>query len=182
MRCSRLSRAPDESGFGPLSSLLTVDSRRRSGETRLAMSTPRRSVLFMPASNARALEKGRTLPADGLVFDLEDAVSPDAKRDARGMAVGAARGRGYGRREVIVRVNGPETPWGLAELERRRGRRGRGAAAQGRGLRHRRRGAARARGSRAPRRRWPSGACSRRRAGSSRSERSRARARGSPPS
>src|SRR5262245_43835416 len=77
---------------------------------------PRRSVLFMPGSNARALEKARTLPADSLIFDLEDAVAPDAKDLARAQVVGAIRAGGYGRREVIVRVNGLGTPWGRADL------------------------------------------------------------------
>src|SRR5262245_17885716 len=77
---------------------------------------PRRSALFMPASNARALEKARTLPADVLIFDLEDAVAPDAKPAAREMAMSAARDGGYGRREVIVRVNAVDTPWGPDDL------------------------------------------------------------------
>jgi citrate lyase subunit beta/citryl-CoA lyase len=77
---------------------------------------PRRSVLFMPGSNARALEKARTLPADALVFDLEDAVAPDAKAQARAQVVAAVRAGGYGRREVVVRVNAPGTPWGRDDL------------------------------------------------------------------
>src|SRR5512145_2283300 len=77
---------------------------------------PRRSVLFMPASNARALEKARTLPADALVFDLEDAVAPDAKPQARRMAVAAAREGGYAPREVVIRVNALDTPWGRDDL------------------------------------------------------------------
>jgi citrate lyase subunit beta/citryl-CoA lyase len=77
---------------------------------------PRRSVLFMPGSNARALEKAKGLPADAVVLDLEDAVAPDVKEQARGRAVAAARAGGYGRREVIVRVNGLATPWGRADL------------------------------------------------------------------
>jgi citrate lyase subunit beta/citryl-CoA lyase len=76
----------------------------------------RRSVLFMPASNARALEKAKTLPADALVFDLEDAVAPGAKDSARAMACAAARAGGYGRREVVIRVNDLATPWGEADL------------------------------------------------------------------
>jgi citrate lyase subunit beta / citryl-CoA lyase len=76
----------------------------------------RRSVLFMPASNARALEKARTLPADALVFDLEDAVAPDAKAEARRMAVAAASGGGYAPREVVIRVNALDTPWGRDDL------------------------------------------------------------------
>jgi citrate lyase subunit beta / citryl-CoA lyase len=76
----------------------------------------RRSVLFMPASNARALDKARTLPADALVFDLEDAVAPDAKPQARRMAVAAVRAGGYAPREVVVRVNALDTPWGRDDL------------------------------------------------------------------
>jgi citrate lyase subunit beta/citryl-CoA lyase len=70
----------------------------------------------MPASNARALEKARTLPADALVLDLEDAVAPEAKESARAMACAAARSGGYGRREIAIRVNGLATPWGEADL------------------------------------------------------------------
>ena len=66
---------------------------------------PRRSVLYMPASNARALEKAKTLPTDGLVLDLEDAVAPDAKASAREALVAAIKGGGYGKREVIARIN-----------------------------------------------------------------------------
>ena len=77
---------------------------------------PRRSVLFMPGSNARALEKARTLPADALILDLEDAVAPEAKSAARDRVLAAVRAGGYGPREVIVRVNGPGTPWGAEDL------------------------------------------------------------------
>ncbi len=77
---------------------------------------PRRSVLYMPGSNARALEKGRTLPADGLVLDLEDAVAPSAKEEARRLVVSALAAGGFGAREVVVRVNGPDTPWGPDDL------------------------------------------------------------------
>jgi len=73
--------------------------------------SPRRSVLYMPGSNARALEKARTLPADAFIFDLEDAVSPTAKETARTQVVQAVQSRAYGGREIIVRVNGPGTPW-----------------------------------------------------------------------
>lgn len=78
---------------------------------------PRRSVLYMPGSNARALEKGRSLPADALILDLEDAVAPDAKTSARD-TVRAALGEraAYGRRELVVRVNGLDTPWGRDDL------------------------------------------------------------------
>ena len=77
---------------------------------------PRRSVLYMPGSNGRALEKARTLPADALIFDLEDAVAPDAKAAARQQVCEAVRTGGYGRRECIVRVNGLATLWGLEDL------------------------------------------------------------------
>ena len=77
---------------------------------------PRRSVLYMPGSNARAMEKARTLPADALILDLEDAVAPDAKETAREQVCAALREGGYGRREMIVRVNALDTPWGLADL------------------------------------------------------------------
>lgn len=77
---------------------------------------PRRSVLYMPGSNPRALEKARTLAADGLIFDLEDAVAPDAKEQARRNVVEALAAGGYGRREILVRVNGLATPWGQADV------------------------------------------------------------------
>ncbi|PWC36146.1 CoA ester lyase [Azospirillum sp. TSO35-2] len=77
---------------------------------------PRRSVLYMPGSNARALEKGRSLPADGLILDLEDAVAPDAKATARDTIAQALAGGGYGGRELIVRTNGLNTPWGYDDL------------------------------------------------------------------
>jgi citrate lyase subunit beta/citryl-CoA lyase len=77
---------------------------------------PRRSVLYMPGSNARALEKARALPADALILDLEDAVAPDAKDVARAQVADAVAARGFGKREVIVRVNAPSTPWGEADF------------------------------------------------------------------
>jgi citrate lyase subunit beta / citryl-CoA lyase len=77
---------------------------------------PRRSVLYMPGSNARALEKARALPADALILDLEDAVAPEAKDVARRQVTEAVRAGGYGRREVVIRVNGPDTPWHEADL------------------------------------------------------------------
>lgn len=77
---------------------------------------PRRSVLYMPGSNARALEKGRSLPADGLILDLEDAVAPDAKAAARDTIAQALAAGGYGGRELIIRVNGLNTPWGYDDL------------------------------------------------------------------
>tara|TARA_R110000764_G_scaffold56856_1_gene123985 strand:+ start:96 stop:974 length:879 start_codon:yes stop_codon:yes gene_type:complete len=77
---------------------------------------PRRSVLYMPGSNARALEKGRSLPADGLILDLEDAVAPDAKDSARDQIVSALAEGGYGKREIQIRTNGLNTPWGHADI------------------------------------------------------------------
>ncbi|KRB17562.1 CoA ester lyase [Achromobacter sp. Root170] len=77
---------------------------------------PRRSVLYMPGANARALDKARTLDADALILDLEDAVAPDAKEQARTQVAAALREGGYGRRECIVRVNALDTPWGLDDV------------------------------------------------------------------
>ena len=82
----------------------------------LKTARPRRSVLYMPGSNARALEKGRTLAADGLILDLEDAVAPDAKEPARGQIRDAIKKGGYGKRELIGRVNGMDTSWGHDDL------------------------------------------------------------------
>lgn len=78
---------------------------------------PRRSVLYMPGANTRALEKARTLPADALIFDLEDAVAPEAKEAARTNVVLAAESRAYGKREIAIRCNGLGTPWGEADIE-----------------------------------------------------------------
>jgi citrate lyase subunit beta / citryl-CoA lyase len=77
---------------------------------------PRRSVLFMPGSNARALEKARTLPADVLVLDLEDAVAPEMKIAARAQVASAIRAGGYGHREIVVRVNPLGTSWGRDDI------------------------------------------------------------------
>ena len=81
---------------------------------------PRRSVLYMPGSNARAIEKARTLPADGVILDLEDAVAPDAKEQARQQVVEAVKAGGFGGREVFIRINGLDTPWHADDLTRRR--------------------------------------------------------------
>lgn len=78
---------------------------------------PRRSCLYMPGANARALEKARSLPADVLLLDLEDAVAPEAKLEARNQVVSAVRSGGYGAREVIIRINGLDTEWGLEDLQ-----------------------------------------------------------------
>ncbi|MDP3176001.1 MAG: CoA ester lyase [Phenylobacterium sp.] len=86
-----------------------------------AAARPRRSVLYMPASNARAVDKARTLPCDVVILDLEDAVAPDAKAEARTLAVDAIRAGGFGSREVVLRVNGLDTPWGRDDLAAARG-------------------------------------------------------------
>jgi citrate lyase subunit beta / citryl-CoA lyase len=77
---------------------------------------PRRSVLYMPASNSRALDKARELPADGLILDLEDAVAPEAKAQARD-AVVKALNQGFGDREVLVRINGLDTRWWVDDID-----------------------------------------------------------------
>jgi citrate lyase subunit beta / citryl-CoA lyase len=77
---------------------------------------PRRSVLYMPGSNERALEKAKTIPADALIFDLEDAVTPNAKPLARDQVCAAVRNGDYGGREIVIRVNALETPWGTDDL------------------------------------------------------------------
>jgi citrate lyase subunit beta/citryl-CoA lyase len=77
---------------------------------------PRRSLLYIPGANPRALEKARALPADGLIFDLEDAVAPEAKENARATVTAATAAGGYGSRELVVRVNSLDTPWGHADL------------------------------------------------------------------
>jgi citrate lyase subunit beta/citryl-CoA lyase len=78
---------------------------------------PRRSVLYMPGSNARALEKGKSIAADALILDLEDAVAPEAKAAARAQVCAAVHAGGWGQRELIIRINGLATPWGEADLE-----------------------------------------------------------------
>jgi citrate lyase subunit beta/citryl-CoA lyase len=78
---------------------------------------PCRSLLYLPGANARALEKARMLGCDGVIIDLEDSVAPDAKAMARDQVIAALTAGGFGRREVVVRVNGLDTPWGEADLE-----------------------------------------------------------------
>lgn len=82
----------------------------------MATIRPRRSVLYMPGANDRALEKSRSLPADALILDLEDSVAPDAKAEARNKVVAAVKEGGYGRREVVIRPNALETAWGAADI------------------------------------------------------------------
>lgn len=78
---------------------------------------PRRSCLYMPGANARALEKAKSLLADTVIFDLEDAVAPEAKTEARETVATAVREGGYGAREVVIRVNGLDTEWGLDDMK-----------------------------------------------------------------
>lgn len=78
---------------------------------------PRRSCLYMPGANPRALEKAKSLPADTLIFDLEDAVAPEVKLEARDTACAAVNGGGYGPREIVIRINGLDTEWGLDDLK-----------------------------------------------------------------
>jgi citrate lyase subunit beta / citryl-CoA lyase len=77
---------------------------------------PRRSALFLPASNPKALAKARTLAADVIILDLEDAVAPEHKIEARAAAVAAVREGGFGRRELVVRTNGLTSAWGADDL------------------------------------------------------------------
>ncbi len=81
-----------------------------------ATARPRRSALYLPASNARAIDKARSLPCDVVILDLEDAVAPDAKAEARSSAVEAVKAGGFGGREVVIRANGLDTPWGAEDL------------------------------------------------------------------
>jgi len=81
-----------------------------------ANARPRRSALYLPASNARAVDKARSLPCDVVILDLEDAVAPDAKAEARTGAVEAVKAGGFGGREVVIRANGLDTPWGADDL------------------------------------------------------------------
>ena len=80
------------------------------------MTRPRRSLLFMPGSNARALEKARTLAADGIILDLEDSVAPDAKAVAREQIAKAVAAKGFGKREVLIRINALDTPWWVDDI------------------------------------------------------------------
>ena len=93
-----------------------ADSAPDSAPAASAAFRPRRSVLYMPSSNARALEKAKTIACDGLILDLEDAVAPDAKPEARDAACAAAQSGEYGRREITIRVNGMDTQWHAEDM------------------------------------------------------------------
>src|SRR5437868_13766580 len=86
-----------------------IASKNLTGEP--SMIRPRRSLLFMPGSNARALEKARNLAADCLILDLEDSVAPDAKSSAREQIAKAVGAKGFGKREVLIRTNSLDTSW-----------------------------------------------------------------------
>ena len=77
---------------------------------------PRRSALYMPAANERALEKAKSISTDAIIFDLEDAVSPDSKEIARAQAIAAVNSGEYGKRELTIRCNALATPWGHADV------------------------------------------------------------------
>lgn len=83
----------------------------------VAAPRPRRSVLYMPGAKERALEKAKTLAADSLILDLEDATAPAEKIEARAKVAEAVRAGGYGKRELVIRVNGLDTPWGADDLK-----------------------------------------------------------------
>src|SRR4051794_24471851 len=77
---------------------------------------PRRSVLYMPGANERALEKAKVIDADALILDLEDAVAPESKADARDLVCAAVASGEYGHRELVIRINGIGTEWHEADL------------------------------------------------------------------
>ena len=132
---------------------------------------PRRSVLYMPGANERALEKAKGLPADALILDLEDAVAPDAKAEARDRVCAAARRASTAAARSTIRVNGLDTEWHADDLAgRRRGRAGRRRRAQGQLGRRRRRHREGASRPAAPRTTRRSGRCSRRRSPCSHAE------------
>src|SRR3954453_16544168 len=93
-----------------------LSRRIRSRPGNELMIRPRRSLLFMPGSNARALEKARDLPADGIILDLEDSVAPEAKATARDQIAQAVAAKGFGRREGLIRVNALDSPWWIDDV------------------------------------------------------------------
>ena len=96
---------------------LCCSAQKKDGGILRMQGRPRRSVLYMPGSNERALEKAENIPADALIFDLEDAVAPDAKALARRRrSAPRSENGGYGSREIVIRVNALETPWGIDDL------------------------------------------------------------------
>jgi citrate lyase subunit beta/citryl-CoA lyase len=107
---------PNRDGRGKARSCRVALAAAAGDKRRIMAHRARRSVLYMPASNARAIEKARGLACDAIILDLEDAVAPDAKSDARAQAVAAIAAGGFGDRELIVRCNGLDTPWGADDL------------------------------------------------------------------
>src|ERR1700723_4212352 len=93
-----------------------ISPRVRNLQGNLPMIRPRRSPLFMPGSNARALEKARNLPADVIILDLEDSVAPDAKGLARDQTAQAIAAKGFGKREILIRTNSLDTPWWIDDV------------------------------------------------------------------
>jgi citrate lyase subunit beta/citryl-CoA lyase len=93
-----------------------MDFRRAEAPKEIPMTRPRRSLLFMPGSNARALEKARTLAADAIILDLEDSVAPDGKAVARDQIAKAVAAKGFGKREVLIRINALDTPWWVDDI------------------------------------------------------------------
>lgn len=96
--------------------MIEIGITNQPGRSMTPSDRPRRSALYLPASNARAIEKARGLPADIIILDLEDAVAPDAKEEARAAAIAALQAGGFGNREVAIRANGLDTQWGAADL------------------------------------------------------------------
>jgi len=108
---SRAARAPAFRSIPASSRALTVGTTPTDFQGR-----PRRSVLYMPGSNAKAVAKARTIPADSICIDLEDAVAPAAKKEARMQVLAAIQEGGFGAREIAVRANGLDTPWGADDI------------------------------------------------------------------
>lgn len=96
--------------------LTAADSDAKTRHMSTKIDRPRRSALYLPATNAKALAKARTLPADVVVLDLEDSIAPDLKAEARAAALAAVAEGGFGTRELVVRTNGLDTPWGAEDL------------------------------------------------------------------
>lgn len=105
-----------ERAMRPAARLVSSLARPASSAAAAAVS-PRRSALYIPGSNLRALEKAKALPADTLILDLEDAVAPESKEVARRQIAEAVRSGAYGRRELVVRINAAETAWGRDDIE-----------------------------------------------------------------
>jgi len=103
--------------FGRRTTEVRLSSIERSSIERPSIERRRRSALYVPASHERALEKARTLPCDVVILDLEDAVAPEAKAQARAQAVAALHAGGFGDKELVVRVNGLDSPWGTDDLD-----------------------------------------------------------------